>query len=191
MLIGQWKICRAVQVKSEARPFHNYINLEHTHTVVFREMVEKHPEALHEMKDVMTNIGQKWESNQYSGRTPTAQLNNPEPVYDQDVYPSSESDSSLTEPIYASHQAHHTPPVPPYASHQAHHPPPIPPHQKRSRSHYAHRRRSGRNGQGYVCSAIIECVFYMLFFEGMLNCLMWISLNYSTGNIDTNFLLAN
>lgn len=77
-------------------------------------MAGKHPEALHEMKDVMTNIGQKWEAKQYHSKTATARLNN------SDMYPS--SDSSLTEPIYASRA-----------------PPAVPPH---GQSHYGGRRYS-------------------------------------------------
>lgn len=116
---------------------HDYnINPESLFSLVFREMMEKHPEALDEMNDVMTKIGHKWEGNQYRGsRASAAQLNNPEPVYDQDLlYPS--SDSSLTEPIYSSRHQALAPPAPP-----------IPPHAHRKRSHHAH-RRPGRNSQG-------------------------------------------
>lgn len=53
-------------------------------------MVKKHPEALDE--DVMSNIGHKWEVNQYN-----TNHNRQQPL---------SSDTSLTEPIYSSHQPH-------------------------------------------------------------------------------------
>jgi hypothetical protein len=66
-------------------------------------MIEKHPSALDEMKDVMTNIGRKWEANKYS--TVKGTYNHPDQL----------SDSSLSEPIYTNQNR----------------PPPIPPHHRR------------------------------------------------------------
>lgn len=88
-------------------------------------MIEKHPEALDEMKDVMDNIGHKWEVGQYNAiKTTTQNRINPDQVAEE-AYLS--SDSSFSEPIYSSHQ--------PLA-------PPIPPHRQKTR--YAHRRSTGR-----------------------------------------------
>lgn len=94
-------------------------------------MIEKHPEALDEMKDVMDNIGHKWEVNQYNAiKTNTPTIN---PEVAEQAYLS--SDSSFSEPIYSSNQ--------PLA-------PPIPPHQQRTR--YAHRRP----GRRYKCDCFIK-----------------------------------
>ena len=57
-------------------------------------MIQKHPEALAEMDDVMTKIGHKWE--QYD-------------VHTADLVHNDISDSSFSEPIYSScpPQHHH------------------------------------------------------------------------------------
>lgn len=64
-------------------------------------MIQKHPEALAEMDDVMTKIGHKWE--QYD-------VQNTDLAHNHHVL----SDSSFSEPIYSSYPRHSDP-------HQHHH----------------------------------------------------------------------
>lgn len=82
-------------------------------------MIQKHPEALAEMDDVMTKIGHKWE--QYDVQTTDL-------PHDHHIL----SDSSFSEPIYSSYPrpAPHPDPV----SHPPHH------------YHHHHRRHHPRPG---------------------------------------------
>lgn len=96
----------------------------------FRNMIDKHPEALDEMNDVMAKIGHQWEVNKctYSDVKHTTSKK----IRDG----ASDSGSSLSEPIFSNANP---PPVPPRLHSETH-----PHHHNRHRSHGSRAGSSNR-----------------------------------------------
>lgn len=79
--------------------------------LAFRDMLQKHPETLDEMSELMTKVGQKWEMN-VTKAVSSVKIKSDHRMRSTHKRQTS-SESSFSEPIYSNESRTLPPPVPP------------------------------------------------------------------------------